>query len=91
MHVFVCRKRHIKVERGLEVGRWVVYGVDVFGLRAVEGEGGITRKPHHHISHLCRYKYIYKYKYRPMWEKIQNILIQIQIQEIQQQGWVSTC
>ena len=92
-YMFVCRKRHIKVEGGLKVGRWVVYGVDVFGLRAVEGEGGITRKPHHHISHLCRYKYRYKYKYksRPMWEEIQNILIQIQTQEIQRQGWVSTC
>ena len=35
--IFVCRKRHIKVERGPRVGGWVVYGVDVFGLRAVEG------------------------------------------------------
>ena len=39
MHVFVCRRRHIKVEGGLEVGRWVVYGVDVFGLRAEVGGG----------------------------------------------------
>ena len=81
-YMFVCRKRHIKVEGGLKVGMWVVYGVDVFGLKAVEGKGGITRKPHHHISHLCRYRYLYKYiyrygyryKYKPGWgEGKQNI------------------